>query len=90
MMITHTTVVRAVCGRSDQLGQCLCALQEPMQKMLGCLRFEVTRVSEEPALWQLQGDWQSDVALHAFFTAPQLQRALDQAIRQRLLASLAC
>ncbi len=89
-MFTHTTRVRAVCGRSEQLGQCLCALQEPMQKMTGCLRFEVTRVPEDPTLWQLQGSWLSDAALHGFFAAPRLQQVLDQAIRQRLLASLEC
>jgi quinol monooxygenase YgiN len=61
-----------------------------MQEMTGCLRFEVTPVPEDPGLWQLQGSWQSDAAMHDFFAAPRLQQVLDQVIRQRLLASLEC
>ncbi|OEC36384.1 Quinol monooxygenase YgiN [Pseudomonas cuatrocienegasensis] len=90
MMVTHTTVVRAVRGRSEQLGQCLHTLQEPMQQMVGCLGFEVAQVKEDPAVWQLQGRWQSDAALHDFFAAPRLQQVFDQAIRHCLLASVEC
>ncbi|WP_445262172.1 putative quinol monooxygenase [Pseudomonas sp. EA_35y_Pfl2_R111] len=89
-MVTHTTVVRAVRGRSEQLGQCLHTLQEPMQHMVGCLGFAVTRVPGDPASWQLQGCWQSDAALHEFFVAPRLQQVFDQAIRHCLLASVEC
>jgi len=90
MMITHIAVVRAVQGCSDQLGQCLHALQEPAQNMVGCLGFEVIRQPEDPALWWVKGNWQSDADMQAYFAAPLLQQVLDEALRQRLLVSLEC
>ncbi len=89
-MFTHTTMIRAVRGRADQLGQCLHTLQVPIQKMTGCLRFEVTRAPQDPELWQLLGVWQSDAALRTFFVAPTLLQVLDEALQQNLLAGLEC
>lgn len=89
-MLTHITMVRAAQGCSDQLGQCLNALQEPAQGMAGCLRFEVIRQPEDPTLWLVQGNWKSDAALQAYFATPLLQRVLDEALQQRLLTSLEC
>jgi quinol monooxygenase YgiN len=89
-MVTHTTVVRAANGRSEQLGKYLHALQGSIQQMAGCLRFDVEPVLGDTTAWQMHGCWQSNAALQAFFAAPELQQAFDKAIRHDLLARLEC
>ena len=89
-MVTHTTVVRAAHGRSEQLGQYLQALQDPIQQMIGCLRFDVEPVAGDASAWQLRGCWQSNAALQAFFAAPGLQQAFDKAVQHDVLARLEC
>ncbi|MGE8498769.1 MAG: putative quinol monooxygenase [Pseudomonas sp.] len=90
MMLTHITVVRAARGRSEQLGQCLQALCEPARKMDGCLCFDVGRKADEPGAWLVHGEWRSSATLQAYFTAPLLQRVLDEALQRHLLGSVAC
>ncbi|HWV08680.1 MAG TPA: antibiotic biosynthesis monooxygenase [Pseudomonas sp.] len=87
-MLTHITVVRAARGRSEQLGLCLQALSGVARKMDGCLSFDVGRKADEAGAWLVHGEWRSNAALQAYFTAPLLQRVLDEAMKRHLLGSV--
>lgn len=89
-MLSHTAVLHARAGRTEQLGLCLHCLRESMQPLPGCLSVEVQQLPDDAAQWLLQSRWQSTAALQAFFAAPLLQQVLDQALQQGLLQSLQC
>ena len=89
-MLSHTAVLHARAGRTEQLGLCLHNLGESMQTLPGCLDVEVQQLPDDAAQWLLQSRWQSTAALQAFFAAPLLQQVLDQALQQGLLRSLQC
>lgn len=89
-MLSHSAVLHARAGRTEQLGLCLYGLGESMQILPGCLGVEVQQLPDDAAQWLLQSRWQSTAALQAFFAAPLLQQVLDQALQQGLLRSLQC
>ena len=89
-MLSHTAVLHARAGRTEQLGLCLHGLGESLQTLHGCLGVEVQQLPDDAAQWLLQSRWQSKAALQAFFAAPLLQQVLDQALQQGLLRSLQC
>jgi quinol monooxygenase YgiN len=89
-MLSHTAVLHARAGRTEQLGLCLHGLRESMQPLSGCLGVEVQQLPDDATQWLLQSRWQSTAALQAFFAAPLLQQVLDQALQQGLLQSLQC
>jgi quinol monooxygenase YgiN len=89
-MLSHTAVLHAWAGRTEQLGLCLHGLRESMQILPGCLGVEVQQLPDDSAQWMLQSRWRSTAALQAFFAAPLLQQVLDQALQQGLLRSLQC
>ena len=89
-MLSHTSVLHAMDGRSEQLGRCLHDLLEPVRGMPGCLGVEVRRLPHDAALWVLETRWQSSARMQAFFAAPLLQQLLDRAMQQGLLRSLHC
>ena len=89
-MLSHTAVLHARAGRTEQLGLCLHGLGESLQTLHGCLGVEVQQLPDDAAQWLLQSRWQSTAALQAFFAAPLLQQVLDQALQQGLLRSLQC
>ncbi len=88
-MLSHSAVLHAMAGRTEQLGLCLHGLGESMQPLPGCLGVEVQQLPDDAAQWLLSR-WQSMAALQAFFAAPLLQQVLDQALQQGLLRSLQC
>jgi quinol monooxygenase YgiN len=89
-MLSHSAVLHARAGRTEQLGVCLHGLGESMQTIPGCLGVEVQQLPDDAAQWLLQSRWQSMAALQAFFAASLLQQVLDQALQQGLLRSLQC
>jgi quinol monooxygenase YgiN len=89
-MLSHTAVLHARTGRTEQLGRCLHGLRESMQIIPGCLGVELRQFPEDATQWVLQSRWQSTAVLQAFFAAPLLQQVLDQALQQGLLQSLQC
>ena len=89
-MLSHTAVLHARVGCSEQLGLCLHGLGESMQTISGCLGVELQQLPDDAAQWVLQSRWQSTTALQAFFAAPLLQQVLDQVLQQGLLRSLQC
>lgn len=89
-MPSHTSVLQAMDGRTEQLGRCLHGLRESVRGMPGCLGVEVRRLPHDAALWVLESRWQSAAQMQAFFAAPLLQQVLDRAMRQGLLRSLHC
>lgn len=89
-MLSHSAVLHARAGRTEQLGLCLHGLGESLQTLHGCLGVEVQQLPDDAAQWLLQSRWQSMAALQAFFAASLLQQVLDQALQQGLLRSLQC
>ncbi|CAN7551663.1 antibiotic biosynthesis monooxygenase [Pseudomonas sp. LjRoot71] len=89
-MLSHTAVLHARAGRTEQLGLCLHGLRESMQPLPGCLGVEVQQLPDDATQWLLQSRWQSTATLQAFFAAPLLQQVLDQALQQGLLQRLQC
>ena len=89
-MLSHSAVLHARAGRTEQLGLCLHSLAESMQTIPGCLDVEVQQLPDDAAQWLLQSRWQSTAALQAFFAAPLLQQTFDQALQQGLLQRLQC
>lgn len=89
-MLSHTAVLHARAGRTEQLGLCLHGLRESMQPLPGCLGVEVQQLPDDATQWLLQSRWQSTATLQSFFAAPLLQQVLDQALQQGLLQSLQC
>lgn len=89
-MFSHTAVLHAARGRTEQLGLCLDDLRGSVPAMAGCLGIEVRQVPDDAAQWMLESRWQSAAAMQAFFTTPLLQQTLDQALQQGLLRSLQC
>ena len=79
-MLSHTAVLHARAGRTEQLGLCLHGLRASMQPLPGCLGVEVQQLPDDATQWLLQSRWQSTAALQAFFAAPLLQQVLDQAL----------
>ncbi len=89
-MLSHTAVLHARAGRTEQLGLCLHGLRESMQHLPGCLGVEVQQLPDDATQLLLQSRWQSTAALQAFFAAPLLQQVLDQGLQQGLLQTLQC
>lgn len=89
-MLSHSAVLHARVGRTEQLGLCLHGLAESMQIMPGCLGVELQQLPDDAAQWQLQSRWQSTAALQGFFATPLLQQTFDQVLQQGLLQRLQC
>ncbi|PKM23548.1 MAG: hypothetical protein CVV09_19440 [Gammaproteobacteria bacterium HGW-Gammaproteobacteria-13] len=89
-MLSHSAVLHARAGRTEQLGVCLHGLAEAMQIIPGCLGVELQQLPDDAAQWQLQSRWQSTAALQGFFATPLLQQTFDQALQQGLLQRLQC
>lgn len=68
--------LKAVPGRSDELGQRLAALLEGLRQSSGCLDYALTS-QDETGMWTITGHWQSTTALQAHFQLPALQGFID-------------
>ncbi|QQZ44572.1 antibiotic biosynthesis monooxygenase [Pseudomonas sp. SK3(2021)] len=82
---TNSVQIRAVQGRSDELGEHLDQLLAALREAPGCLGYELRRDSIDTHRWTVRGQWRSAAEMQAHFQLPAAQGFID------LLASrLAC
>ena len=77
-MPTHITIIEATPGRSEELGNYLRDLLEPVRQLDGCMTFDVQCLQQR---WKLRGRWRSSAAMEGYFRAPLLHEVLDSAWR---------
>ncbi|MBF6031193.1 antibiotic biosynthesis monooxygenase [Pseudomonas sp. P115] len=73
----NTVNVRAVAGRSAQLGKRLQQIADTVRTAPGCLGYVVQRSPIDANLWTVIGQWACAEQLNAHFELPALQRFIE-------------
>ena len=72
-MLTISVLIPAKPGKGDALGAALRALLEPTRAEKGCLSYDAHRSNDDPDLYLMHENWESEDALRAHFDTPHLQ-----------------
>ncbi|UVM02672.1 antibiotic biosynthesis monooxygenase family protein [Pseudomonas laurylsulfatiphila] len=71
--VINTVQVRAVAGRSDELGKQLQKIVETLRELPGCESYMVDRCPEDSNRWTVSARWQSEAAMKSHFNCPEVQ-----------------
>ncbi|MCK1789247.1 putative quinol monooxygenase [Pseudomonas violetae] len=71
--VINTVHIRAVAGRSEELGKQLQRIVETLRRQPGCDSYMVDRCPEDSNRWNVSARWQSEAAMHSHFTCPEVQ-----------------
>jgi quinol monooxygenase YgiN len=71
--VTNIAYIRAVSGRSDELGRRLLELVQPSRQEDGCINYDVHRSDTDPDLWCVYENWRSAEDLDTHFGLPHMQ-----------------
>ncbi|SEB20744.1 MULTISPECIES: putative quinol monooxygenase [unclassified Mycobacterium] len=71
--VTNIAFIRAVNGRSDELGRRLLDMVQPSREEVGCINYDVHRSDIDPDLWCVYENWRSADDLDAHFELPHTQ-----------------
>lgn len=72
-MLTIHVLIPAKPGKSEALGAALKALLEPTRKEKGCISYDAHKSNDDPDLYLMYENWESQAALDAHFQTPHLQ-----------------
>ncbi|MGY3171729.1 quinol monooxygenase YgiN [Pseudomonas sp. TE12234] len=73
----NTVKVKAVAGRSDELGKQLQKIVETLRELPGCESYMVDRCPDDSNRWTVSAHWQSEAAMQLHFNSPQVQGFID-------------
>mgnify|MGYP003695168041 CR=1 FL=1 len=77
--LTNIAFIRALPGRSLDLGRELCALVAPTREEDGCLDYEVHQSGDDPDIWFLYENWRSAEDMEAHFDTPHFMAFSERA-----------
>lgn len=77
--LTIIAFIRALPGKSLDLGRELCALVAPTREEEGCLDYEVHQSGDDPDIWFLYENWRSEEDMEAHFDTPHFAGFAERA-----------
>ena len=77
--LTNIAFIRALPGRSLDLGRELCALVAPTREEEGCLDYVVHQSGDDPDVWFLYENWRSPEDMEAHFDTPHFTAFSERA-----------
>lgn len=79
--LTNIAFIRALPGKSLDLGRELCALVAPTREEDGCIGYEVHQSGDDPDIWFLYENWRSAEDMEAHFDTPHFASFSERAER---------
>ncbi|GGC68794.1 putative quinol monooxygenase [Undibacterium terreum] len=79
MPITKIMFVRAKSGYEETLGSLLLTLVQPSRLESACLGYDLHRATEDPALWFIYQNWNSEEAFNAYMKKAVVRACLRDA-----------
>ena len=77
--LTNIAFIRALPGKSLDLGRELCALVTPTREEDGCIGYEVHQSGDDPDIWFLYENWRSAEDMEAHFDTPHFAAFSERA-----------
>lgn len=77
MILTVIATIKAKAGKEEQMQQDLMGLVAPSRTELGCITFDLLIDNQDPSIFILYENWESQSDLDAHYQQPYVQRVFE-------------
>ncbi len=77
MTLTVIATIKAKAGKEAQMQQDLLELVDPTRSELGCITFNLLLDNQDPSIFVVYENWESQAALDAHYQQPYVQQVFN-------------